>query len=164
MVSCCFASSAWVEMLNWWDVQGALPGTVEGLLLWWDGEVLSSKERKIWRGIPLVVLWSLWKLRNDVVFNAAFPDVAAICEVIKVRVALWMRPYYLDHRFAVQDFVINLRQVRRCIAGRRVLGACLCSVNHVLGGRMSVRVSLVWFWRRVLSVMVSYWFKYAIGF
>ncbi|XP_028118945.1 uncharacterized protein LOC114316487 [Camellia sinensis] len=44
MVSCLFASTVWTEMLNWWDVQGTLPRTVEGLLLWWDRERLSNKE------------------------------------------------------------------------------------------------------------------------
>ncbi|KAF5936254.1 hypothetical protein HYC85_027383 [Camellia sinensis] len=86
MVSCPFVWNVWAEMLNWWDVQGALPGSVEVLILWWDEECFSNKERKIWRGIPLVVLWSVWKLRNDVVFNASNPSLAELCEVIKVRV------------------------------------------------------------------------------
>ncbi|CAL5386805.1 unnamed protein product [Camellia sinensis] len=113
MVSCLFASIVWIEMLNWWDVQEALPGAVERLLPWWDSE-------KFGRGIPLVVLWSLWKLRNDVVFNALVPNVAELCEVIKVKVALRLRPYYSEHSFTVQDFVLNLRQMKRCISGRRV--------------------------------------------
>ncbi|XP_028071567.1 uncharacterized protein LOC114273928 [Camellia sinensis] len=118
MVSCPFVWNVWAEMLNWWDVQGALPGSVEVLILWWDEECFSSKERKIWRGIPLVVLWSVWKLRNDVVFNASNPSLAELCEVIKVRVALWLKPFYTEHNFTMQEFVINLRQVSRCISGR----------------------------------------------
>ncbi|KAL7251590.1 hypothetical protein ACSBR1_013433 [Camellia fascicularis] len=98
---------------NW-----ALPGSVEGIIFWWDGECFSSKERKIWQGVPLVVLWSLRKLRNDVVFNASTPILVELCEVIKVRFAVWLKPLSTEHNFTVQDFVFNLRQVRRCISGR----------------------------------------------
>ncbi|XP_028100507.1 uncharacterized protein LOC114299868 isoform X2 [Camellia sinensis] len=116
-------------------IQGALPGTIEGLLLWWDKEMLSSKERKIWRGIPLVVLWSLWKLRNDVVFNASVPNVAELCEVIKVRIALWWRPFYSEHSFTIQDFVHNLRASEKVYCrkkGVRCLNCILCLCCCVL--------------------------------
>lgn len=118
LVSCPFVWNVWAEMLNWWDVQGALPGSVEGIILWWDGEYFSRKERRIWQGVPLVVLWSLWKLRNEVVFNASTPIFSEVCEVIKVRVAAWLKHLFTEHKFTVQDFVVNLRQVRRCIFGR----------------------------------------------
>ncbi|XP_028110331.1 uncharacterized protein LOC114308845 [Camellia sinensis] len=48
----------WAEMLKWWDVQAAIPGSVGSLLLWWAGGKLKKKERKIWRVIPLAVMWS----------------------------------------------------------------------------------------------------------
>lgn len=37
----------WSEILNWWDVQGALPDTVEAILNWWARVRLSKKKRMI---------------------------------------------------------------------------------------------------------------------
>ncbi|KAI8015319.1 hypothetical protein LOK49_LG05G02378 [Camellia lanceoleosa] len=107
-------------MLLWWDVVGVLPDSVNGVLLWWEGQVVRSKERMIWRGVPLVVLWSIWQHRNAIVFKAAIPSLEELCEVIKVRIALWLKPRFSKHLFSVQDFVLNLKQVRCCITGRRV--------------------------------------------
>lgn len=102
-------------MLGWWDLEGALPDSVEGILLWWNGQWFRRVERKIWRGVPLVVLWSVWKHRNDYVFNASAPNLVELCEVIKVRIALWLNPSYSKYLFSVQNFMFNLRQVRCCL-------------------------------------------------
>lgn len=74
LVSCPFVWRVWSAMLGWWDLEGALPDSVEGILLWWNGQWYRRIERKIWRGIPLVVLWSVWKHWNDCVFNASAPN------------------------------------------------------------------------------------------
>ncbi|KAL7202413.1 hypothetical protein ACSBR1_033980 [Camellia fascicularis] len=90
-------------MLNWWHLQGALPRSVENLLLWWAGEKM-KKERLIWSAVPVVVMWSVWKLRNGVVFNASNPNWEELCELIKIRVALWLKPKFFDFHFTVHDF------------------------------------------------------------
>lgn len=120
LISCPFAWKVWSAMLLWWHVVGALPKSVDGVLLWWEGQCVRSQERKIWRGVPLVVLWSIWQHRNAIVFKASAPNLGELCEVIKVRIALWLKPRFSKHHFSVQDFLVNLRQVRCCITGRRL--------------------------------------------
>ncbi|XP_028113902.1 uncharacterized protein LOC114311939 [Camellia sinensis] len=56
-------------MLNWWEVQGALPGSVEAILHWWEGVKLGKKEKLLWKVIPSAVFLSLWKLQNECIFQ-----------------------------------------------------------------------------------------------
>lgn len=102
-------------MLNWWEIQGALPGAVDQLLLWWAGGKVKKMEREIWSAIPLVVLWSIWKLRNECIFRSSTPNRAELCELIKTRVALWLRPQLKDFNFSINDFIFNLSQIRVCL-------------------------------------------------
>ncbi|KAL7255365.1 hypothetical protein ACSBR1_009508 [Camellia fascicularis] len=105
----------WTEILKWWDVQDVLPGSMESLLNWWDGVRLNKKQRLIWKSLPITVLWSLWKHRNDYIFKDVAPSEEGVCELIKVKTALWFKDVFRDHQFSINDFIINLRQIRFCL-------------------------------------------------
>ncbi|XP_028098838.1 uncharacterized protein LOC114298468 [Camellia sinensis] len=60
--------------------EGAIPSSVDHLLVWWAGQMMKKMERKIWSAIPLVVLWSIWKHRNECVFRAAIPNLSELFE------------------------------------------------------------------------------------
>ncbi|KAL7262113.1 hypothetical protein ACSBR1_000488 [Camellia fascicularis] len=51
LLYCQFSWRVWTAMLNWWEVQGALPGSVEAVLHWWEGAKLSKKEKLLWKVI-----------------------------------------------------------------------------------------------------------------
>ncbi|XP_028097292.1 uncharacterized protein LOC114297126 [Camellia sinensis] len=75
---------------------------------WWEGGKFKKKGKVIWRCVPLVTLWSLWKLRNDCVFNNAEANVKILSELVKYRVALWLRTVYWEWQYPICDFVYNL--------------------------------------------------------
>lgn len=45
------------------------------------------------------------------------PNVEDLCDLIKYRIAFWLKPAFSEFNFSVQDFVLNLRQVRKCLGG-----------------------------------------------
>ncbi|KAE8675548.1 RecQ-mediated genome instability protein 1 [Hibiscus syriacus] len=52
----------WVKFLKYWNVFFVVPGKLMDFLIVWDELVLSSI---IWKFIPRVVMWSVWKCRNE---------------------------------------------------------------------------------------------------
>ncbi|XP_028106251.1 uncharacterized protein LOC114305367 [Camellia sinensis] len=100
---------------KWWGVEWAIPKIVEGLFHWWSGRNFQKKEKWLWRVVPLVVLWSLWKLRNEYVFNGAQSRGYNFCELVKIRIALRLKTSIPGFHYSVNDFVHNLRQIRGCI-------------------------------------------------
>ncbi|CAL5331098.1 unnamed protein product [Camellia sinensis] len=69
LLHCPFVWLVWSHVIRWWGLVWALPGSVNDLLQWWAGVNLSKLERKIWNSILFAVLWSVWKLRNEVVID-----------------------------------------------------------------------------------------------
>ncbi|KAL7237852.1 hypothetical protein ACSBR2_004037 [Camellia fascicularis] len=67
-----------MNILSWWNVQGALPGSVEEMLHWWAGDWVKKKVKLIWSASPLAVLWSLWKQRNACLFRNSTPILAEV--------------------------------------------------------------------------------------
>lgn len=62
---------------------------------------LKKKEKKIWRVIPLAVMWSVWKCRNECVFRKSIPNLEELCELIKYRIAFWLKPAFSEFNFSV---------------------------------------------------------------
>ncbi|KAL7211787.1 hypothetical protein ACSBR2_014614 [Camellia fascicularis] len=46
--------------------------------------------------MPCAILWSLWKLRNEAVFNGKQWQLEEFCELIKTRIAIWVKAHSKD--------------------------------------------------------------------
>ncbi|XP_028057518.1 uncharacterized protein LOC114261441 [Camellia sinensis] len=99
----------WACLMNWWGVLWVIPDNVNGLLQWWRGYKWRKFENIIWKAIPMAVMWSLWNTRNDVVFNGKMFQLNELCELIKVRIALWVKSQSKEPPYSVQDIIINLQ-------------------------------------------------------
>lgn len=109
---CPFVCLLWSHIMKWWGVQWVIPNSVEGLLQWWSFCKMKKVEKLLWRGVPLAVFWSTWKHRNDCVFNGSQPNLEDLCELVKARIALWVKSFLAKVEFSVNDVVFNLQQVQ----------------------------------------------------
>ncbi|XP_028074331.1 uncharacterized protein LOC114276709 [Camellia sinensis] len=112
MLHCSFTWKIWSAIIDWWGIQWVIPKSIEGLLIWWLGWKFRKKVNLVWKTLPAAVLWSVWSYRNECVFKAVQPNFQALCECIKVRLAMWMRSQFRDASFSVNDVVFNFSQVR----------------------------------------------------
>ncbi|XP_028067001.1 uncharacterized protein LOC114269850 [Camellia sinensis] len=84
MLHCPFSWKVWSSIIKGWGVKWIIPDIVERLFQWWNGWKFKKGETQIWKAIPLAVLWSVWKHRNDVIFNKVQPNMEELYELIKV--------------------------------------------------------------------------------
>ena len=102
----------WSDILNWWGIKWAIPGSIQSLLLWWQGARFKNLDRKLWDVLPFAVLWSIWKVRNLLRFEGIQPKWVDVCETIKIRTALWVKFNCKWVSYTVNDFVKNLHLIR----------------------------------------------------
>ncbi|KAL7247394.1 hypothetical protein ACSBR2_002330 [Camellia fascicularis] len=111
LLHCPFSWSIWSAVVEEWGLHWCIPNSVDGLLSWWMSGKFHNFDRSIWKAIPLIVLWSIWKLRNECMFSNAQPNSSGLLKLIKFRAAVWLKASIKDFPFSVDDLVFNWRQI-----------------------------------------------------
>ncbi|XP_028089315.1 uncharacterized protein LOC114289749 [Camellia sinensis] len=112
-VQCPQIWKVWGKLMQWWNLCWVSPATVDGVLSWWLGTKHRKLVKKIWMLVPVAMLWSTWRLRNEIVFKGHLPDMLELGEVVKVRVEYWVRASLPSVHYSVHHIVENLSQIRR---------------------------------------------------
>ncbi|XP_028061353.1 uncharacterized protein LOC114264834 [Camellia sinensis] len=112
LLSCPLVWKVWTDILKWWDLVWVLPGSVKVLLNWWAGFKFKKVVQKMWKSVPLAVMWSIWKVKNECLFHGKSVDVLELSELVKVRVALWVKHSTTDLQYSVEDTVNNLNRIK----------------------------------------------------
>ncbi|KAL7193974.1 hypothetical protein ACSBR2_025585 [Camellia fascicularis] len=113
LLCCTFSWRVWSHIIGWWGVSWVHPGSVVSLISWWTRFRCNNRLKAIWRIIPLAALWSLWKQRNEIIFNESQLDFEKLCDLIKTRIALWFRASRPSCCYSVDDLVFNLQNTMK---------------------------------------------------
>jgi hypothetical protein len=85
-IHCAFVSEVWQGLLRWLDFTFVSPPHWEC----WNGAQTNKKVRRGYRLIWHAAIWSIWRARNDRIFNNLICGVAELVESIKVLSWRWM--------------------------------------------------------------------------
>jgi len=82
-------SMVWCKLMEWVEFNFLIPPNL--FILWecWNGAILNKKLRRGVRLIWHAAIWSIWKARNDRIFNNVDIDVEELLESIKVLSWRW---------------------------------------------------------------------------
>lgn len=91
MLECSFAKLIWLAMSRLTNTVEFQPRQDEPLEQWCIRQYGASTNRKAHRAKCLLVMWIIWKQRNDVVFNGATPSIQRTMQRIQEEGKLWAK-------------------------------------------------------------------------
>ncbi|GKB47351.1 RNA-directed DNA polymerase, eukaryota, partial [Tanacetum coccineum] len=71
---CSLATSVWLRVFNWTNLQSPTLSSLHGLYYWIDGLHLSLNKKHALEVICGAVLWCLWSFRNETIFGSDKPN------------------------------------------------------------------------------------------
>ncbi|XP_038995739.1 uncharacterized protein LOC120120058 [Hibiscus syriacus] len=98
----------WVKFLKFWNVFFVIPTKLMEFLIAWDELVPRSF---IWKFIPRAVLWSVWKCRNEVIFQQGKVDFALLFFITRFRIISWFRTSFKDIHIPFDSLIEDLKLV-----------------------------------------------------
>lgn len=113
MLHCRFSWTIWSLIIKWWKLHWVSPFSVEELALWWLDNRFRNLEKHLWEICFYAVLWSIWLARNDIAFNNAVIEAEEVGELVKTRVAMWVKVKFNLKLYSVEDFRCFLDAIRK---------------------------------------------------
>ncbi|XP_058216715.1 uncharacterized protein LOC131327580 [Rhododendron vialii] len=113
LLHCRFSWVVWSEILNWWHIQWVCPASLEELASWWFGNRFRNLEKNIWEVCFFATLWSIWLTRNGYIFNGITTEALEVADLIKTKVAMWMKAKFDIKLYTVEDFKGYLDGIRK---------------------------------------------------
>ncbi|KAE8709200.1 hypothetical protein F3Y22_tig00110332pilonHSYRG01083 [Hibiscus syriacus] len=96
----------WAKFLKFWNVFFVVPGSVMDFLIAWDDLVSRSN---IWKFISRAMLWSIWKCRNEVIFQNGKVDSALLFFISRFRTVSWFETSVKDVHFHFDSLMGDLK-------------------------------------------------------
>lgn len=112
LFSCTVAMDIWKEIYKWLGISTALPQTARSHLL--QFQFGGSKNKGV-SAIWLATTWTIWLIRNDVVFRDVVPCLTNALDLIKWRAWHWVRAYKSDFTYSMFEWYSNPLLCVQCI-------------------------------------------------
>ncbi|KAJ0918826.1 putative RNA-directed DNA polymerase [Helianthus annuus] len=90
-VDCQFAQTVWTAIAQWCKVSAFYAFSLKDVLQVGEYVDGSAKRKKAIHAISLVYLWSVWRMRNEVIFQNASVSVQKVVEEIKRMSFQWVK-------------------------------------------------------------------------
>lgn len=91
LFTCRFAWGTWMEILKSWGIIGVLHDSCNKFISEWFGLMRSRKWKKLWSLILGCVIWSLWYMRNKVIFDSCELDFHKFMYTLHIRIGVWAK-------------------------------------------------------------------------
>lgn len=101
----------WNKVLKREGILWCVPGTFSALMMEWKDLAIKT-DKVIWSLIPFAMCWSIWKLQNDVIFNAKVFCVETIWDMHMVRLFWWLKGWWQDCPYSLEQFNMRLERVQ----------------------------------------------------
>lgn len=87
---CAALAEVWQAVFDWCRVPQSFVFHVKDLVTLHLSAMSGNRQKKVFHGVILTTVWSIWRARNDLIFNAKQVSTRKIFEEIKVMSFLWI--------------------------------------------------------------------------
>ena len=111
---CLLPWSLWTDCLSWWGITWCCPKNPASFFQAWCGVAFYGLEKKLWVMLFYVLIWSIWNIRNRIVFENMKPDWEMEKRQVKLRWGFWMKGW-MNKKFYADEICtnpLNLREWR----------------------------------------------------
>ena len=106
LIHCEISWRVWSWWMNIWELQWAAPASLTGVFQSWCPPSSQPFFKKIWWAIFYIIIWSLWKERNQRIFNNTKCSIR-LCELILVRLGWWAKGWGESLPYPIEDIIRN---------------------------------------------------------
>ena len=107
LLHCPVAGVLWSWIFQAFGVHWALSGTIADLLFsWWNG--LGRHSSDIWNIVPVCLMWTIWKERNQRTFEDVSILDRQILEGFILNLFDWSRVWGFSNSTSISDFISSL--------------------------------------------------------
>ncbi|XP_039046839.1 uncharacterized protein LOC120187117 [Hibiscus syriacus] len=96
----------WSSFLKMWNVSLVIPKCIMDFIILWDDFMTNSLN---WKFIPMAVMWSVWKYRNEIIFQKRKLDLVRLSFIVRFRVASWFSARFKDVAIPLYSLVGDLK-------------------------------------------------------
>ncbi|XWS30084.1 hypothetical protein CRYUN_Cryun24cG0088000 [Craigia yunnanensis] len=103
--SCHFSWKIWVHYCFIWGLDCVMHNQPTLVLLAWQSTLQDNQCKEVWKMVFFAIIWSIWLMRNDMIFNGKVSNVRQIIDTISLRIALWFNAKWPDSVNSILDVV-----------------------------------------------------------
>lgn len=89
------------------------PTNLFDLLCWWFSNKFKYVEKGYWEICFYAVVWSIWLERNQIIFRNKAYEEGLLVEIIKTKVAVWLKACYDLKEYSVEDTKRSIQSIRK---------------------------------------------------
>ena len=99
--ACSFSWKLWTHCFSTWVVHN----DPMFMFLVWQQALPDKSGKKLWLMSFFAIIWSIWLMRNDMVFNGKAFDLEQIIDIFKFRLASWFKVKWPKTPHSILDIV-----------------------------------------------------------
>ena len=109
-IHCIKTQPIWWETMNWINMQGPLPWSITDHFMQFSSLQVAGIRPRRWQWWWMAVTWSIWQLRNSIVFSNATFDGNKLVEDASFLLWTWLHNLEKDFSLHFNQWSSNLRQ------------------------------------------------------
>jgi hypothetical protein len=106
LLHCDVARAVWSYFYSLFGVEWVMPSSVLDLLSAWGTLLGHDSAIRIWKQVPLCILWGLWRERNTRLFEDVEVTVGTLCRNVLNMLYLWVSAHS-SGRLLFADFLLS---------------------------------------------------------